>query len=60
MKQYKAGNIKNIAFLGHGGSGKTTLTEALIYNNGDIERIGKTADGATVSDFEARLRPSPR
>ena len=53
MKQYKAGNIKNIAFLGHGGSGKTTLTEALIYNNGDIERIGKTADGATVSDFDA-------
>lgn len=53
MKQYTAQSIKNIAFLGHGGSGKTTLADALIYYGGEIERIGKIADGTTVCDFDA-------
>ncbi len=53
MKQYSANQIKNIAFLGHSSSGKTTLVDALLYSYGAIERIGKSADGSTVMDFDA-------
>ncbi|MFI3170355.1 MAG: elongation factor G [Faecalibacterium sp.] len=45
-------NIRNILVAGHAGSGKTTLTEALLYSSGALERMGKVEDGSTVSDFE--------
>ena len=45
-------NIRNICFLGHGGSGKTALAESLLYMTGAIDRIGKSADGNTVCDFD--------
>ena len=41
---------KNIALAGHAGSGKTTLCEALLYQSGVTERIGKITEGNTVSD----------
>lgn len=53
MKQYTTEQIKNIAFLGHGGSGKTTLADAVLYYNKIAERIGKTGDGTTLMDFDA-------
>ncbi len=56
MKNYTANQIKNIALLGHGSSGKTTLNDAMLFYSGAIERIGKTPDGTTVSDFDAEER----
>ncbi|MBQ8781481.1 MAG: elongation factor G [Oscillospiraceae bacterium] len=52
MKQYGAENIRNIAIAGHAGSGKTSLAEALLYKAGATDRLGKTADGTTVCDFD--------
>ena len=52
MKIYEAKQIRNIAFLGHGGSGKTALTEAILFSTKLINRMGKVEDGNTVSDFD--------
>ena len=49
---YSSENIRNIAVLGHGGEGKTTLVEAMLFNGGAIDRMGKVLDGTTVSDFD--------
>ncbi|HQY90957.1 elongation factor G, partial [Caldilinea sp.] len=43
----------NVALLGHGGAGKTTLTEALLLKTGAIGRLGRVEDGSTVSDWDA-------
>lgn len=52
MKQLDATKIRNITLAGHLGSGKTALAEALLYKAGATDRLGKCADGNTVSDYD--------
>ncbi|MBQ9081299.1 MAG: elongation factor G, partial [Clostridia bacterium] len=47
-----AKDIRNIAVIGHSGEGKTTLCEAMLFNGGSIDRMGKVLDGNTVMDFD--------
>lgn len=52
MKVYRTDEIRNVVLLGHGGSGKTSLAEAMAYVSGVTSRMGKIADGNTISDFD--------
>ena len=52
MKSYPTENIRNVVLVGHGGSGKTSLTEAFLYRSGAVTRMGKITEGNTVCDFE--------
>lgn len=53
MANFDTKRIRNIVLLGHGGSGKTSLAEAMAYITGCTDRLGKIEDGNTVSDFDA-------
>lgn len=53
MKIYDAKDIRNVAVAGHASKGKTTLTEAMLYIAGATERMGKVADGNTVTDYDS-------
>lgn len=48
-----ANDIRNICLLGHGGSGKTTLAEQMLFMTKGTDRLGRTADGNTVCDYDA-------
>jgi elongation factor G len=52
MKNYKTENLRNVGILGHGDSGKTTLTEAILYYTKATDRFGKVDEGTTVSDYD--------
>ena len=52
MKVYRTDEIRNVVLLGHGGSGKTSLVEAMLYVSGATNRMGKITDHNTVSDFD--------
>ncbi len=50
--EYASKDIRNILVAGHAGCGKTTLVEALLYQSGALERMGRVEDGTTASDFD--------
>ncbi|MBR3382087.1 MAG: elongation factor G [Clostridia bacterium] len=52
MKNYTAESIRNVCVLGHGGEGKTTLTEAMLFNAGLLDRMGRVEDGTTTTDYD--------
>lgn len=52
MKEYGTEQLRNTVFVGHQGSGKTSLVEALLFNTGAINRLGKVEEGNTVSDWD--------
>ena len=52
MAHYAPNAIRNVALIGHGSTGKTTLSEALLFRTGVISRMGRVEDGSTVSDWD--------
>jgi elongation factor G len=52
MKQYPPEQIRNIVLLSHGGAGKTSLAEAILFTTGTITRLGKVEAGSTTSDYD--------
>ncbi|MEE8399905.1 MAG: GTP-binding protein, partial [Desulfobacterales bacterium] len=48
----KMNQLRNIVMAGHGSSGKTSVAEAMLYNSGVIQRLGRVEDGNTAMDFE--------
>jgi elongation factor G len=53
MKVYETDDIRNIAIVGHGGSGKTSLVSAMLFDAGAVNRFGRVEEGNTVTDFDA-------
>ena len=53
MKEYKSDRIKNVGIVAHGGAGKTSLAEAMLFNAGAVTRLGRVDDGSATTDFEA-------
>ncbi|HOL91446.1 MAG TPA: elongation factor G [Clostridiales bacterium] len=52
MKDYTAGKLRNVCLMSHGGAGKTTLAEAMLFNTGVLDRFGKVNDGNTTMDYD--------
>ena len=51
VKEYPTEKIRNIGLIGHGGSGKTSFAEAILYSAGVTTRLGRVQEGNTVSDY---------
>lgn len=56
MKIYKSDNLRNVALLGHGSAGKTSLAEAMLYDSGAVNRLGRVDEGTSVSDWDDEER----
>jgi elongation factor G len=53
---YKSENLRNVVLLGHGGSGKTSLADAMLFDSGAVNRLGRVDDGTSVSDWDDEER----
>lgn len=53
IKEYSIKNLRNVGIIGHSGTGKTSLAEALLFYTKSIDRLGKIEDGTTTTDFDA-------
>jgi len=52
MKDYTVEKLRNVCLMSHGGAGKTTLAEAMLFNTGVLDRFGKVNDGNTTTDYD--------
>jgi elongation factor G len=52
MKVYETPHLRNVALIGHGGCGKTSLVSAMLFDMGAVNRMGRVDDGTTVTDFD--------
>ncbi len=52
MANFEVDKIRNVAVIAHGGAGKTSLVEAMLFDSGSIDRLGRVDDGTTTTDFE--------
>ncbi|MPM47467.1 Elongation factor G [bioreactor metagenome] len=52
MKEYRSDRLRNVGIVAHGGAGKTSLAEALLFNSGAVNRLGRVDDGTSTTDFE--------
>ena len=56
MREYKAEELRNVVLVGHGSSGKTSLSEVMLYDTGTTSRLGRVEEGSTVSDYDEEER----
>src|SRR4030066_1072672 len=52
MANFELDKIRNVAVIAHGGAGKTSLVEAMLFASGSIDRLGRVDDGTTTTDYE--------
>src|SRR5438477_6076909 len=52
MKSYAPDKIRNVGLFGHGGAGKTSLAEALLFHTGAVNRLGRVDDGSATTDYD--------